>query len=96
MKKLMIAAIMMLASVLISGEVFWAKKFDNPKNQQEFYINQGTVPLEKIKQPGRVKITIIASGDTKLGCRLRVVPQIGKKEFKPLFWNRTINSVPTE
>lgn len=95
MKKI-IGLFMVAFVAAASGQLLWEKKFESPANQTAYYHNQGAIPLEKITQPGRVQITIVASGDARFGCRLRVTPQIGKAEYKGIFWNKQLKPQSSE
>ncbi|MBR2438628.1 MAG: hypothetical protein IKB25_00415 [Lentisphaeria bacterium] len=96
MKKIMSALAVAMVSAAAFGQLLWEKKIDAPKNQTDYYFNRGAIPLAKITQPGRVKVSVIASGDAKIGCRLRVFPQQGKPEYKNVFWNRQLKGASAE
>ena len=96
MKKVILTLTAALVSAAAFGQVLWEKKIDPPKDQKEYYFGHGAIPLDKITQPGRIKVTVIASGDAKFGCRLRVFPQQGKPEFKTIFWNRQLKGASAE
>ena len=91
MKKLF-SLLMTLSAFVCFGDVLWEKEIANPVNQTAYYHNNGTVDLSKLAQPGKIKVTVRASGDVTFGCKLRVHPQIGKPEFKTLFWNRQLTA----
>ena len=89
MKKLL-SSLLTLSAIVCFGDVLWEKKIANPVNQTAYYSNNGAVDLSKLAQPGKIKITVRASGDVKFGCKFRIHPQIGKPEFKTIFWNRQL------
>ena len=90
MKKFMMTLAAALVSAAAFGQVLRERKIDPPKGRKEYYFIRGAVQLDKIPQPGKVKVTVVASGDAKVGCRLRVFQQQGKPEFKTVFWNRQL------
>ena len=90
MKKNLTFLVLTLFAVICSANVIWEKKYDTLLNQTAYYTNNGAIDLAKLTQPGKIKITVRASGDVKFGCKLRVHPQIGKPEFKTIFWNRQL------
>ncbi|MBQ9337770.1 MAG: hypothetical protein IJS14_10800 [Lentisphaeria bacterium] len=96
MTKFIMTAAAALVSAAAFGQVLWERKIDPPKDQKEYYFSQGPIDLIKIAPPGQVKVTIVASGDAKVGCRLRVFPQKGKPEFKTIFWNRQLKGDSAE
>ena len=87
MKKLISTLVAVLFSAVVSGEVIWEKTYKDPELQKEYYVNHGGFTLEKITQPQKVRISVKAAGEGKLGVRLRIYPQQGKAEFRGLFWN---------
>lgn len=96
MKKISCIFAGLLLTAAVWGQVLWEKKIDVTKNQTEYYRNLGTIPLNRLSQPGRVLVTISASGDAMIGCRLRVFPQQGKPEFYTVFWNRKMKGSVAE
>ena len=92
MKKNLTFLVLTLFAAICSANVIWEKKYDTLVNQTAYYTNNGVIDLAKLTQPGKIKITVRASGDVKFGCKLRVHPQIGKPEFKTIFWNRQLTA----